>query len=408
VDVQVRTIDSSEVADWLACKDVGFLHSRNVDYTEIAPHHAEGMDLGRTWGALDSGRVVGTLRSFETELTVPGPSSVTSSALTNVTVAPTHRRRGLLTQMIIGDLTASAARGEAVGILIASEFPIYGRFGYGAAVESATYTIDTDVARFDGGRGNVELTDLVTMRKEAPAVYDSYRAGQPGAMGRDERRWDRDLHQTVFPGDDPPKGYCALYRSETGDIEGYLRYRADPKWDDMRGQGVVTVEEMVSVTPAAYHRLWQYCCEIDLVSSVRAPDRSVEEALVWLMTDGRAVRQTSRFDFLWVRVLDVCTALSTRRYPVEGSVVLEVTDELGFAGGRFTLEGGPGGATCFRTTEPSEISLPVSALGSVYLGGVSLRSLALAGRVHEESPGALARADLMFRSELTPWCSTWF
>src|SRR5580704_12585663 len=103
--------------------------------------------LDRTWGAFDGATVVGTLRSFPTPLTVPGPLGVTSAALTNVTVAPTHRRRGLLTEMITKDLRASAALGEPVGILIASEYPIYGQFGYGAAIEGATYTVDAVTAR---------------------------------------------------------------------------------------------------------------------------------------------------------------------------------------------------------------------------------------------------------------------
>ncbi len=409
MELQVRTIDASEVAEWLAAKDLGFLRAQVEDYEELALHVREAMDLDRTWAALDSGRVVGTLRSFETRLTVPGPAEVTAAALTNVTVSPTHRRRGLLTKMLAGDLTASMERGEPLGILIASEFPIYGRFGYGAAVESATYTVDTLGTRF-GTRssGSVELVDLAVLRKEAPGLYDAYRARQPGAIERDEKRWDRDLHQVAWPGDEPPRGYSALYRAESGEIEGYLRYRAEPKWDDMRRQGQLVVEEMLAVTPAAYHGLWRYLCEVDLVATVRATDRSVDEPLVWLLEDGRAMRQTSRFDFLWVRVLDVCAALSSRRYMVDGGVVIEVEDELGFARGRYVLEGGPQGALCTRTNEPAELALSVGELGSVYLGGVTLRSLAAAGRVEEREPGALARADLMFRSATTPWCSTWF
>ena len=61
-----------------------------------------------------------------------------TAALTNVTVAPTHRRRGLLRRMITNDLRSAADRGEPVGIPIASEYPIYGRFGYGAAAEGAS------------------------------------------------------------------------------------------------------------------------------------------------------------------------------------------------------------------------------------------------------------------------------
>ncbi len=139
MELQVRTIDASEIGDWVACMGVGFLRPRAEGFAE---YFLGEIDLDRTWGAFDSGRVVGTLRSFATRLTVPGPAEQDASAITNVTVVPTHRRQGLMRDMVIADLDSSIERGESLGILIASEYPIYGRFGYGAAIESATYTVD--------------------------------------------------------------------------------------------------------------------------------------------------------------------------------------------------------------------------------------------------------------------------
>jgi hypothetical protein len=42
------------------------------------------------------------------------------------------------------------------------------------------------------------------------------------------------------------------------------------------------------------------------------------------------------------------------------------------------------------------------------LGGVSLQVLSEAGRIEEERPGALLRAERLFRWPVTPWCSTMF
>jgi predicted acetyltransferase len=127
-----------------------------------------------------------------------------------------------------------------------------------------------------------------------------------------------------------------------------------------------------------------------------------------MLADARALRQTARFDFVWVRLLKVGDALSARRYLLDGQVVIEVLDDLGLAGGRYRLAGGPSGASCTRTSSSADLSLGVDALGSAYLGGVSLRTLARAGRVVEHRPGALDRADAMFRPPVTPWCTTWF
>ena len=71
-----------------------------------------GAYLERTWGAFDGDRVVGTLRSWPCELTVPGGAAVPVAALTNVTVSATHRRRGLLTRMLEPDLDLAKEQGE--------------------------------------------------------------------------------------------------------------------------------------------------------------------------------------------------------------------------------------------------------------------------------------------------------
>jgi hypothetical protein len=60
----------------------------------------------RTFGAYSDGRCVATLRTFPTTLTVPfeagRTAAIPTDALTQVTVAGTHRRQGLLTSMLTG------------------------------------------------------------------------------------------------------------------------------------------------------------------------------------------------------------------------------------------------------------------------------------------------------------------
>ncbi len=58
--------------------------------------------------------------------------------------------------------------------------------------------------------------------------------------------------------------------------------------------------------------------------------------------------------------------------------------------------------------ERAGLTVPVDTLGAAYLGGVSLRTLAAAGRLDVHDERALATADAMFRSDVTPWCTTWF
>ncbi|MEZ5271349.1 MAG: GNAT family N-acetyltransferase [Ilumatobacteraceae bacterium] len=65
-------------------------------------------------------------------------------------MSATHRRRGLLTELM-GRVHADAlSRGEPVSILHASEAVIYGRFGYGVTTSERAVRIDR--AEPAGGR----------------------------------------------------------------------------------------------------------------------------------------------------------------------------------------------------------------------------------------------------------------
>ena len=402
----VRGVTADEIVPWVRQIGVGF----HVEIASGYPEYVLGtFDLERTLGAFEGDRVVGTLRSFATMLTVPGPRVLRASALTNVSVAPTHRRRGALREMITHDLRASSDRGEPVSILIAAEYPIYGRFGYGPAVETASYAVDARAADFRRpAQGSLELSDGATLRRVGPALYDQFRVTQPGSIERPPHWWDRVTQQVVVPGAEPSKDRVVLYRSSDGELEGFTTYVPKPDWDGMRPQGMLQLQELLSITPAAHHALWSYLCGVDLLTGIEAPLRPTDEVLPLLLRDGRAVKLTARADFVWVRILDVPAALAGRTYAVPGRLVLEVQDPLGFAQGRFALEGGPDDAVCAPSTEPADVTLPVDALGSLYLGGVAARTLELAERLREHHAGAIARLDAMFLTPRAPWCTTWF
>jgi len=113
----VRAITDAELPAWGDAMWRGFHHETVDGWADFA---RPDFDLRRTFAAFDRDRVVGTLRSFASTLTVPGGAILPSAALTNVTVAPTHRRQGLLRRMLEPDLAAAKERGEPVGMLIAA------------------------------------------------------------------------------------------------------------------------------------------------------------------------------------------------------------------------------------------------------------------------------------------------
>jgi len=402
---RVRTITADEMSPWLDQMGVSFFRRTPEGSAEF---YLRNVDLERTRGGFDGDRVVGTLRSFATEFTVPGPTTIAASALTNVTVAPTHRRRGLLTEMIVPDLRDSAERGEAVSILIAAEFPIYGRFGYGPAVESAKYTISSAGLRFNRPSvGRVELVSDREFRALAPPIYERFRLAQPGSIERRDYLWDAMTHIAPFPGAEPPKGSRAIYYSPRGDAEGFVSYKGEMA-NDMRQNGTLTVDDLTAVSSDAYQALWEFCCGIDLTTTVVASERPVDETLSLLVDDARKVQMSARHDFVWVRVLNTPVALGGRRYSSAERIVIEVIDALGLAAGTFALDAGRDGASCTAVNESPDITVPVSSLGAAYLGATSFSRLHSAGAIYEHRAGAVERADRMFFVSRAPWCTTWF
>ena len=99
-------------------------------------------------------------------------------------------------------------------------------------------------------------------------------------------------------------------------------------------------------------------------------------------------------------------ACTSFRPPALLAKMADALDEI--SSGRFALEGGPDGATCQRTTASADITLSSTSLGAISLGGVSARMLADARLIEENTPGAVDKADALFRWPVPPWCSTFF
>jgi predicted acetyltransferase len=411
VSLSVRAITPDELLAWVEVTNVAF-HSRRAP-EPVAAFRRELLDddFSRSLATFDGTRLIGTYESFATQLTLPGGECLPADAITAVSVLPTDHRRGALTRMITHDLRAAQQRGEAASILLAAEYPIYGRFGFGPATDQATYVLDTALAHFTtSAPGNVELVEPRVMREVAPPLFERFRHAQPGQIDRQPVSWDIRLGLRPNPwrsADERPRG--VLYTSPTGEPEGYALYEIHHERNPQRPGGRLEVEDLVTVTSEAYVGLWRYLAEIDLLAEVEAGMRRVDEPLSWMLTDARrALRQTRRSDFLWVRPLDTPRLLEARRYVAEERVVLQVDDPLELAGGRFVLEGGPDGARCRATDASADLHLSMLALGAISLGGVSPHLPYTAGLIHEATPGALDRAERLFRWPVAPWCSTHF
>src|SRR3954469_21465771 len=146
--IDVRPITEAELPEWLRAVRTGFLRGPAVSESELDARRGQ-FEPNRFIGAFDGDRCVATFRSFAQEVTAVGGTLVTADAISAVTVTATHRRRGLLTRMMSRDLAAAKERGDVLATLIAAEYPIYGRYGFGPATSAAEWTIDVQRAGLD-------------------------------------------------------------------------------------------------------------------------------------------------------------------------------------------------------------------------------------------------------------------
>ncbi|MFF3613792.1 GNAT family N-acetyltransferase [Streptomyces sp. NPDC002580] len=409
--IDVRPITTSEIPGWLRALKTGFLRTPDVSDRE-AEARAAGFVLPRTLGAFDGSRCVATFRSFPQELTVVGGATVPADAISNVTVSPTHRRRGILTRMMEADLAAAKERGDVVATLIAAEYPIYGRYGFGPVATNAEWTIDVPrtgldprwAGPADGGR--IDLVDADDVRKVGPELHERFRRARPGAVSRDERWWQINTGLLDLSGEPWKEPFYAVYRSASGEVEGLVSYESDDNWNEAnQPENTAEVNWLLAVTPAAERALWHYLCSIDWITRVKTGRRAPDDLLPLFLPDPRAARTTTRSDSLWVRILDVVRALEARTYETPGTLVLEVTDERGPTGGRYRLQAAPDGtATCAFTTDDPQLTVSIGDLAMLWLGDESVARLVALGRVQERQEGAASVADALLRTSGRPWC----
>ena len=401
MDVDVRPcVSAEEVKQAIAPITTYFGRSApNPDYTERLTCV---LAAERVYAAWEGGRVVGGLGAFPFQLTVPG-GRVPAAGVTIAGVLPTHRRRGLLREMMRLQLDASHARDEPVACLWATEGTIYGRFGFGLA----SFTAEIDLARERSAFhapfpsfGHVRLVSLGIAEELLAPIYERVAVETPGMFARSSAWWQaRILADPEWRRRGNGDLQCAVLEHE-GRPAAYAFYRINPAFQRGIQTGSVAVVEAVADSPEATCGIWRYLLDIDWMARVKADLLPVDHPLLLLMAEPRRLDFSLR-DGLWVRLIDVETAMSARSYQVRGSFVIDVIDEFC-----------PGNAGCWRvgsdgverTDEAAGLRCDISALGSVYLGGFSWSQLARALRVQELLPGVIAHADTIFQTGKAPWC----
>jgi predicted acetyltransferase len=370
--------------------------------------NAEGVErfsrvlpLERMLAARENGTIIGGAGGFPFQMSVPG-GRVACAGTTVVGVYPTHRRRGVLTAMMRAHLDDAHERGEPIAALWASEETIYGRFGYGRAAFAGDVSIPRERVAFahpHEPRGAVRIVDADEAQERFPPLWDALGDERPGVHSRSKDWWETRIFRDPPDrrGGGGPKRLALL--EVDGDAAAYAIYRHHMGWEAGSTAGRIQVSEAVGRDAAATANIWRFLLDIDWVATIASSLLPPDHPLFFLLAEARRANYRMG-DSLWVRLLDVGAALSQRSYPVEDELVFDVRDPFcEWNAGRWRLAGG----AAERTDAEPDLRLDVRELGSAYLGGIGFRPLAQTGLVEEVTPGAIDRADAVFRHALHPW-----
>jgi predicted acetyltransferase len=398
-DFEIRTLKADELR---GASDL-FRASLHVPPSDDADWEraVRAYQPGGTIGAFDPD-LIGTARSFDAEMTVPGGARLPMAGVTGVGVRADRTRRGVLRALMTTQLEDFAARGVVLASLLASEAPIYGRFGYGLAMRYRTYSIDRHRAQLRPdvpATGEVRLLELDEAIEVCPGVYERL-ADRPGMMSRPEvlwrlyetqaRRSTQPVKAAVHHGPDGPDGFATYF------VDGLQVY----PWTKN-----LQLVDLFAGTPAAFAGLWRFLLGLDLVDRIVAEARPLDEPIELILADHRRSTVERIGDEHWVRLVDVPAALAAREYGTAAPVVVEVADPLLPANsGAYRIT--PDGAA--RTDEPAALGLDVTTLAMVYFGTWRPSALAGAGRIEVRDPDAAANADVLFGTRVAAWSGTHF
>ena len=426
--------ENPEAAEWLRAVDQGFHGPEPSEQSlerDLMWLHSEGIRLRAVHSqdpvptaALGEQRPVATYCSWDSSLTLGAETQLPAWLVSEVTVRPTHARRGILRRMMTADLTEAHQAGFPIAALTASEATIYGRFGFGAG----TFNTEVAVAAESGLKlkapsvGRVEMADNKAVAQLAPHIFEDFHQLTPGSLRRTGKWWDYVSGQYDWhTGKADPEIRTAVHYDENARADGYVSYKF------VRGSGFKGTLEVVDlVSPSAQVRiaLWEYLCGLDLVTEVRHPNAQMEDPLMWGMVDMADYEVRKRYERLWLRILDPIAALSARPYRSHRTVTISLVDSLGFADGLYTIDttgerpvvertgdrprtdDDVAGKSVPRVELPgqADVAMNIDALGSLYLGAVKASTLYYAGLIKVRDLAALDDLQSLMSTSEHPYC----
>jgi predicted acetyltransferase len=385
--LELRIVDPADrdaVERYVQAETRGF-YGQVMSPTSLEAHMAEFVAHRRLTAVYDPAGAdpltpIATSNSWIGPLTLPGEREIDAWAISGVTTAQTHRRRGIQRQIIEAELRTAHRLGVPIAMLTVSESSIYGRYGFGVAALAAEYRIDTRGLAWTGREvaGRLDFIPVTRWREQIPELFERVRLRDPAQTRPFALRWDQIAGIETAEGDKSGERLAVQYRDEAGEVCGLALYTiADDPAEFTNHR--VSVAHVVAATDDAYAAIWRSFIEMDLVGTITYELGSPDEPFRWMVSNFRAV-EVKPFDMQYLRVLDVPRVLEARAYEASGELSIEVVDDLGIAEGSWVLRTGSDPAVA-RNEGPADVVLGVADLSATVAGSATTAMLGANGHV---------------------------
>jgi predicted acetyltransferase len=397
-----RRTDVDTLADLaLRAYRVSSLEARREFYTDHPRFSLRDVRVGE----LD-GELVASLVLYPLQVLVRG-QAIAATGIGSVAVSPEHRRRGVAEALLRATLRDLRQRGDALCLLYSFRADFYRKFGWSLIERTNLLSVPPAALPASEEARRVRRLRL----PDRPAVVELYErhAREKGhfALARRPEWWEKRLWG--YDGD-----WVVYEGRRRGQVEGYLQYQVDA--GDGPWKLVLTVNEFVAATPAAYRGLWGHLHALrDQAIEVVA---CVPGDSLWLaqLADASNLRgelklgvhrSTGHLGYgAMLRLVDVKGALEAMPLAphARGELALDVSDpvlpqnahawRLTARDGRLHVRaeraGGNGRAL-------PRLSASVEALAAIVAGAISPVTAAECGMV-EDARGAAELAESWFRA----------
>jgi predicted acetyltransferase len=321
-----------------------------------------------------------------------GGRSVRAGGVTAVGVAPDRRGSGVGLWMLQRMLEDQHALGVPLATLYPATTAFYRRAGFERAAQRLIYELPlAALAVREPGIEAVPIAGAELAR--LPAVYAQRAAQTSGFIDRPEMLWRR------LQNPEGKRSYTVAAMRD-GAIEGYVTF-LHASWGE-----VLTVRDLVALTPAAGRRLLQVLGDHrSIIENVRLPGAPCDPLLFQLPEQDQRLHNVID---LMVRIVDMPAALTARGYPPDLNAELHlavVDDLLPWNNGRFVLRIADGVAHVEPGGQGS-LQLHIRELAALYSGYFTPYELQLAGNLAADA--ATLRSAARIFAGPRPWLPDMF